>query len=391
MRTLLKITLTLILLIAAFIGFIAWKPMLASQLLWPAVEWIVLRDPFVGITANGNVQPDLFPVEFTGATTAPIVEAARTFVAVLTEAQRRRASFAVDDPEWRRWANVHLSHRQGVGFLEFTEAQAAAAYGLLAASLSARGLKTSRDIMRLEGHLADLMDDYDQYGEKRYWLTIMGEPSLTEPWGWQLDGHHLVINFFVLGDQVVMTPTFMGSEPPSAATGRFAGTAILEQELLAGLSLINSLDARQRSIAIIDSNKLANNNRGELFQDNAIVPYEGLRLSELSAEQRELAVHLIRLYIGNMRSAQADAKLTEIVRHWEDARFAWVGGTAADSVFYYRLHSPVVMIEYDHQSPIALDGPDVPSRNHVHTVVRTPNGNDYGKDLLRQHLLSHPH
>jgi hypothetical protein len=24
-------------------------------------------------------------------------------------------------------------------------------------------------------------------------------------------------------------------------------------------------------------------------------------------------------------------------------------------------------------------------------VVRTPNGNDYGKDLLRQHYLAHPH
>ena len=31
--------------------------------------------------------------------------------------------------------------------------------------------------------------------------------------------------------------------------------------------------------------------------------------------------------------------------------------------------------------------------NHIHTVVRTPNGNDYGKDLLRQHLeqYKHPH
>ena len=49
------------------------------------------------------------------------------------------------------------------------------------------------------------------------------------------------------------------------------------------------------------------------------------------------------------------------------------------------------MIEYDHQVPVALDGPNLPSRNHVHTVVRTPNGNDYGKDLLRQHLLELPH
>jgi hypothetical protein len=33
----------------------------------------------------------------------------------------------------------------------------------------------------------------------------------------------------------------------------------------------------------------------------------------------------------------------------------------------------------------------VPYREHVHSMVRTPNGNDYGKDLLRQHYISHPH
>ena len=52
----------------------------------------------------------------------------------------------------------------------------------------------------------------------------MGEPSATEPWGWQLDGHHAIINYFVLGDQVVMTPLFVGSEPVTAHTGKYAGS-----------------------------------------------------------------------------------------------------------------------------------------------------------------------
>ena len=34
---------------------------------------------------------------------------------------------------------------------------------------------------------------------------------------------------------------------------------------------------------------------------------------------------------------------------------------------------------------------DKPSRDHIHTVVRTPNGNDYGKDLLRHHYAWHEH
>ncbi|MFP6815357.1 MAG: DUF3500 domain-containing protein [Pseudomonadales bacterium] len=387
----LKITVVVIILIVSLVGFAAWKPMAASRLLWPTLERVMLREPFVGITTDGAVREGLFRIESTGASTRAVRNAAQGFLDSLSEEQRENATFPVDDQEWRRWANVHVSHRQGVGLLELNEAQTVAAYGLLAASLSARGLQTSRDIMRLEGHLADLMNDFDQYGEARYWLTIMGEPSLTEPWGWQIDGHHLVINFFVLADQVVMTPTFMGSEPPRATTGRFSGVAILEEELAAGLAFINALDTHQRAMAIIDPDKVANNNRGELFQDNALVAYQGVKLSTLTPAQREIGLGLIGLYIGNARAEYAEVKMTEILRHWNETRFAWVGGTQPDSVFYYRIHSPVVMIEYDHQLPVALDGPDLPSRNHVHTVVRTPNGNDYGKDLLRQHLLAHPH
>ena len=51
----------------------------------------------------------------------------------------------------------------------------------------------------------------------------------------------------------------------------------------------------------------------------------------------------------------------------------------------------MILIEFDHQRPIALARSGTPTRNHIHTVVRTPNGNDYGKDLLRQHHQQHRH
>ena len=73
----------------------------------------------------------------------------------------------------------------------------------------------------------------------------MGEPSSTEPWGWQLDGHHAIINYFVLGDQVVMTPLFVGSEPVTARTGKYAGVSILQDEQARGLALVNALDPPQ--------------------------------------------------------------------------------------------------------------------------------------------------
>ncbi len=391
MRYMFKLIAAILALLVCVLTLAWWNPVITSRIIWPSIEDHLLEEPFLGVTADGSITPGLFSIAATGVSTAPVVDAAKHFLASLNEKQRAKVLFPVDDSEWRRWANIHISTRQGVGFQDFNDTQARAATDLLRASLSAKGLATAQDIMKLEGHLADLMDDHNQYGEKRYWFTIMGEPSATQPWGWQIDGHHLVINYFVLGDQVVMTPTFMGSEPPVATAGRFAGTAILEDELEAGLALINALDDEQRAVAILSADKTANNNRGELFQDNAIVPYEGLRFDSLSPAQGEQLRALIALYIGNLRDDQAAIKMAEIEQHWNETYFAWVGESGPDSVFYYRIHSPVVLIEFDHQLPVALDGPNRPTREHVHTVVRTPNGNDYGKDLLRQHLLQHPH
>ena len=94
------------------------------------------------------------------------------------------------------------------------------------------------------------------------------------------------------------------------------------------------------------------------------------------------------------RGTHARVKMEEVRQHLDRTWFAWMGGTTQGSVFYYRIHSPVVLIEFDHQRPANLrhlNDPEVPNLEHVHTIVRTPNGNDYGKDLLRQHYLVHPH
>ena len=133
-------------------------------------------------------------------------------------------SSRVDDPEWRKWMNQSFYVRQGVSFLEMTAAQRELGFGLLRAALSAKGVKQTRDIMKLNETLGELTgNNFDEYGEWRYHITIMGKPSATEPWGWQFDGHHAIINYFVLGDQVVMTPFFAGSEPAIATSGQVPG------------------------------------------------------------------------------------------------------------------------------------------------------------------------
>jgi hypothetical protein len=353
-----------------------------------------LAEPFRGVTANGELVYGLFPIESTGVSTGPVVKAASAFLDALTDEQRSATSFAVDDPEWRKWMNQHFYVRQGVSFREMGEAQRQAAFALLAASLSARGLNLTRDVMRLNHTLAELNDDnFDEYGEGLYWITVMGDPSASEPWGWQLDGHHLAINYFVLGDQVVMSPVFAGSEPALAESGRYAGTAVLQEEQDQGLALLGSLNDAQRHMAVVEASKDGNNNVGEAFSDNIDLEYVGIPGALMSSGQRMRLKDLIALYVGNLRDEHAARRMEQVAAHLDDTYFAWIGGSEDDSVYYYRIFSPVILIEFDHQSPANLKHlyPSLPNRQHIHTVVRTPNGNDYGKDLLRQHYAEHPH
>ena len=113
----------------------------------------------------------------------------------------------------------------------------------------------------MEAYLARLSGAMDILGPDLYWFTFMGEPSATEPWGWQFDGHHLVINYFVLGDQVVMTPTFMGSEPNYIADGEDAGTRTFESEEALGIEFYRMLDSSQRAEATLYNEKHSNYNQ----------------------------------------------------------------------------------------------------------------------------------
>jgi hypothetical protein len=348
-----------------------------------------LAEPFKGVTTSGSIAPNLFAIHSTGVSTTPVRDAARRFLSALTSEQRARTTYAVDDEEWRRWNNVHRATRAGVSFKEMTEDQRDRAFALLRAGLSAKGLEKSRNIMRLNETIAELTKRFEEYGEGLYFLTVMGEPSDTQPWGWQLEGHHLIINYFVLRDQVVMTPTFMGSEPVHADAGKYAGTTVLQEEQNKGLALVRALTPEQQKKAILQPEKTGNNALAQAFRDNLVLDYAGLPASDLAAEQQRLLLDVIEEYVGNMPAGHARVRMDEVRKHVDATRFAWIGGTEPDSVFYYRIHSPVILIEFDHQNPVALPGPRVPGRNHIHTVVRTPNGNDYGKDLLRQHYEAH--
>ena len=358
--------------------------------------------PFRGITTDGKVIPNLYSLKPSAAPTAPMVRAVNELLAALSDEQRTAMMFPIDAHEWRSWNNTPLwVYEFGLLMEPLPASQREAILEVVKASLSASGFKMTRDVMRLNQFLGELIQNTQLCGEWTYRFSLFGVPSMSEPWGWQLYGHHLALNCFVLGEQMVLSPTFMGAEPPWIDRGPHAGVHLFEDQEEAGLRVIRALSKKQQDKAIIypsilskdlpPERKHSDDGRhwGGGFQDNRIIPYEGIRVADFTADQRKLILDLVDVHVGTLPDGPRKARIDDVAQHLHETHFAWIGGYGDDSPFYYKVHSPVLMIEFDHHPGILLTNPE-PSRAHVHSIVRTPNGNDYGVDLLRLHY-QHSH
>ncbi|XBS71430.1 DUF3500 domain-containing protein [Acerihabitans sp. KWT182] len=112
---------------------------------------------------------------------------------------------------------------------------------------------------------------------------------------------------------------------------------------------------------------------------------EGICAAELSAEQRRLLLETIAAFLDFLPDGPRAARMALIAQYLDETWWSWIGGCGDDDVYYYRIQSPVVMLEFDHHSGMWLTNEE-PARFHIHTITRIPNGNDYGKALLSRYL-----
>ena len=356
--------------------------------------------PFTGITSDGTVQRDLFPLAPARAgEEAPVQEmvlAAQKLLGALAPAQRLAVQYPLDSHAWRSWANPEfLQHNTGVRLEELDTGGRDAAAGLLQASLSPAGAGLARDLMRINGFLGELVQLPQLMNEFSYNLALYGQPSLEEPWGWHLFGHHVALNVLVAGTQMVISPVFLGAEPDVIDAGPYAGVQVFKERIELARTLMSGLpaglQARALSYALpvdpaMPPGRLHPGDERHLagcFQDNRVIPYEGIRVTQLPAGSRELVRRLLADITGYLPAGPAAARMREILAHEEDTWFSWIGGWSAGDAFYFRLQSPVLVAELDHHCGVFLSN-DHPAPFHMHTVVRTPNGNDYGRELVRQ-------
>ncbi len=345
---------------------------------------VALAKPFVGLTADGTIEPGLFALRKTGASVQPLADAVAAFVASLDATQRKDVAFPVDSEIWRTWSNIHRNlMRHGLCLVELSEPQRELAYAILRATLGTYAYETARNAMRLNQTLAEMTGLPLEFGEYFYWISLFGELSADEPWGFQLDGHHCNINCLVIGDQIVLSPILLGSEPILAEAGKYAGLTVLREEEARGWNFMQALDPAQRAKAIIGT-QLPFDGYASGFQDNVTMPYAGVPSTEMTPAQRAQLTDLLTLYTDRLTPAHANFRRDEVMAQFDRTYFGWIGDFNDTAPFYYRLHSPVIYIEFYHQPGVAL--PDTGyNRRHAHALVRTPNGNDYGRALLRQY------
>jgi hypothetical protein len=321
---------------------------------------------------------------------AAMSKAAAAWLASLSPDQKQRATFAFDSEERTRWHFVPNESfpRKGVQIKEMSEPQRALAWELLKTGLSTRGFTTARSIMELENILKSVEGANRQFARDHegYQFSVFGTPGDAKAWGWRLEGHHVSIRFDIVnGALTSSTPAFFGANPaevrvdvPGAAP---RGTRVLGPEEDAARALLESLDASQRTTAIVAG--VAPN---EMLTSNALKadPQSplGLKAASMTPAQREKLMALVDVYAGYMTADVAAERMERLKKAGlENIAFAWAGETEKGKKHYYRLQGPTFLVEYDNSQN---DG------NHIHSVWRDFNG-DFGADLLRAHLAASPH
>lgn len=359
-------------------------------------QWqAMLDETFRGITSDGTVRSDLFQLQDEGFAVEAAVEAAQAFRATLSEAQREKIAFPLDASAWRAWYNPEIPFNDLGLRLEDAAATSQQAFlHLLRQCTSARGYHKVQQVMEANQFLGEMYEITHIMNRWSFHVLLFGEPSPTQPWGWSLYGHHVAFCCFILGRQLVIAPTFMGVEPNVIARGDARDAVLFTEEERAGLALMQSLSPEQQQRATVYRlmedpampperfNFADQRHLGGAFQDNRIIPLEGVCASEFTAQQRAALMETIAIFLDFLPDGPREARLQLIERFMDETWWSWIGGCGDRDVFYYRIQSPVVMLEFDHHSGMWLTNAH-PERFHIHTLTRIPNGNDYGKALLK--------
>jgi hypothetical protein len=207
------------------------------------------------------------------------------------------------------------------------------------------------------------------FGRDLFYISILGKPSVKDPWMLQFGGHHLALNITMVGLDGILTPSLTAAQPAKyTVDGKTVRPLGAENDK--AFALINALDEGQRKQAILNY-KVADLVLGP-GQDGKTIQPEGIKSSAMNASQQAMMLDLIGEWAGIVHEQAAAARMAEIKANLSETWFAWSGPTTNGMPAYYRIQGPTVVIEY---APQPLGGDPT---MHIHTIYRDPT-NDYGK------------
>ncbi|KAL1898465.1 hypothetical protein Sste5346_003368 [Sporothrix stenoceras] len=357
-------------------------------------HWLSLfAEPFKGVTSDGKVRDGLFEIEDEGVPIDEIVAAANGVVSLLSAEQKKATLYHIDAPEWRTWSNPEfLLSNKGIRLDEISSELREATLKVLAASLSPEGYDKAITAMRINGFLGELVESPKVMNEFSYNFALFGTPSTTAPWGFSFYGHHLCLNIFFYKTQMVLSPWFTGAEPNLIDAGPYKGSRILTVEEAVGLELMQGLEPEVQAKAQIykqmrdpgmPHGRWNHDDQRHLcgaYRDNRVVPYEGVVVADLPEASQQLVTKIVEAFLSYLPASVRAKRIAQVQKWYKETYFCWIGGYGDADPFYYRLQSPVLIVEFDHHSGVFLNNAE-PAKFHIHTLLRTPNGGDYGMAL----------
>jgi hypothetical protein len=229
-------------------------------------------------------------------------------LAALPEKGRAQAMREFEDRDRTDWHYTPRS-RNGVSLKEMDKAGRDAVHALLRTTLSNTGYRKVVNIIELEIVLREIETFGWMRDPERYHLTVYGMPDPVKRWGWRFEGHHLSLNFTLAGDKLAVdTPSFLGANPATVASGPRMGLRALGEEHDAGWALLESLGEAQRREAVFEARTygdIVTANKDKVAPLGAV----GIAGAKLDTAQRALLWKLIEVYAGSFELALAQARL----------------------------------------------------------------------------------
>ena len=246
--------------------------------------------------------------------TSKIVASANGFLSSLDDGQRSKVLFEFNDAAQRKnWSNLPTTMvpRAGLKMGDLSGPQRKAAMGLLAATLSQRGYEKVLAIVEGDEALKVASGGRGgaMFGRDLFYISILGKPSVKDPWMLQFGGHHLALNITVVGKDGILTPSHTAAQPAKyTVDGKTVRPLGAENDK--AFALINALDGNQRGKAILGYRV------SDLVlapgQDGRTIQPEGIRASALSASQQTMLWDIVKEWVGIMNDAFAEPRMAEL-------------------------------------------------------------------------------